>query len=169
MGKILAWIMGAAGGIAGLLPMAPWIIAGIVALVGTGGALWIKHDLDAANADRATKQAQIELLNRDLGSALAANKVDEATIEAMQTNNAANDALIEAYQHQADEDARASADAGTQLRNLQNADADVATYLSSPIPPALRSLLNHEPVAAPGSGHANQNGSVATPKAKRVP
>lgn len=165
MGTVLGFLKGAAGGVAGLLPLAPWIIAAVIALVGAGGFLWKQHDLDAANAAIVTKQTQIDNLNKSLGEAQTANAADEATIKALQDNDAANDALIEQYQHQADEDARISKDAGDQIRNLQNADASVDAFLKLPIPDALRSLLNHEPTASATVG-ANQNNGAPATKAK---
>lgn len=165
MGKLLGLFTGMAGGIAGLLPLAPWIIAAIVALVGAGGWFWKQHDLDAALADNAAKQSTIVQQATELGTVRAAEKVNEETISQMLQSQVQDDQLIDAQQHSIDENARASVDAGQQIRNLQNANADVAAFLKLPIPPALRSLLNHEPGSTTGASSANEDHQSTSAKA----
>jgi uncharacterized protein HemX len=154
-----------AGSLAGLLPFAPWIIALVLGLGGAGGWFWQQHQIDVAHAATLEVAKERDAANVQLGAALSANKVDEQTIADLQANNLANDSLIAAYEHQAEEDARISAEAGNQIRNLQNADAVVDTYLRTPIPDGLRAILNGPP--QPNTG--NQNGNGPAPKANAVP
>lgn len=158
-----------AGGIAGLLSYAPWIIAAIVALVGAGGFVWTKHDLDAANAALVTKQQELNTANVALGAAQAANLANLDVIAQMTANDAANDALIDELQHTVDEDARASTDAGLQIRNLSNDNPDVASFLGTPIPCSLRAALNGPSKPVAGTDCADKDGGADAAKAKPVP
>jgi hypothetical protein len=168
--KFLSGLFGA-GGITGLLQFAPWIIAGVVALAGAGGWFYQSHQVDAAKVETAKVALERDAAYTKIGTLQGALATDEATIRAQTDNIAANDELIAKYQHQADEDARASVEAGNQIRNLQNANPDVAAYLAVPIPCGLRPILNRSkaPQPATSAGGANENGCAVGAEAKPLP
>lgn len=166
--KFITGLLGA-GGIAGLLPFAPWIIAAVVALAGGGAYLWQSHQVDVAHEQTAEVTKERDAAFVKIGTLQGALDSDEATIKAQAANEAANDDLIATLQHQTDEDAKASIDAGAQIRNLQNADQDVDAYLRGAIPCSLRAILNGTSGPAATACGANANGDAAAAKAKPVP
>lgn len=157
--KLFSGLIGAGSSFAGFIPFVPWLLAALLGLAGAGGWFYEQHQTEALKTERDAALVK-------LGAAQAVVQDDEATIASMQANDRTNDALIEAYQHQVDEDAKISTDAGTQLRNLANADQTVSDYLSTAIPCSLQHALNG--AAASGAG-ADQDCGLEAAKAKPVP
>lgn len=166
--KFFSGLLGA-GGISGLLSFAPWIIAAILGIGGVGGWFWQQHQVDDQKAQTAAITLERNAALQKVGVLQGALDADAATIKAQTDNIAANDDLINSLQHQTDEDAKASAEAGTQLRNLQNADSDVAAYLATPIPCGLRNYINRRAGPAVAASGADKDCDAVGAKSVAVP
>lgn len=131
------------------------IFAAIMGVAGLG--IWLHAQWYAEGV--ASQQARIETLNRDLGTALAANATSEATIRALHADSRANDALISQYAARVAALTQQADDTAAAIRRLQQDDQTVDAYLRTPVPEPLRRVLDHAGAAAPGD--ANQHRDAA--------
>jgi len=92
---------------------------------------------------------------------------DELTIKQMQADAQANDQLVSEYADQISALNQQTLDDQTALQRLQANDKSVSAYLSTPVPDALRRLLNDEP-AAP-AGHQDGPAPAAAGAGPAVP
>lgn len=96
------------------------------------------------SAEHAILQPKIDLLNAIIAT-------DETTIAMLQADAKTNDALLAQYTDAIDLLIKKTFDDLNAIRRLEANDQLVSTYLHTPIPDALRRLLNNEPAdPAPG-------------------
>lgn len=133
------------------------IAAGAFALVlGSmlvGGAVVIEKHGEATATARL--QPKIDSLTASVGELTAVNATNQATIHAYQLNERAVEAINTQLQARLDAVDQQAADVNSTIRKLQNDNQDVRSFLGTPIPAALRSVLNDPtggPVPASASG-----------------
>jgi len=122
----------------------------VVAALATGGMLLLslakqQGRLAGASEVRAELQPQLDLANRNVAILQAAREENEATILALQSNQAINEVLQDQYETQVAALTQQASDAASAIRKLQADDQTVAAYLSAHIPAGLRRLLNNDP------------------------
>ena len=121
----------------GFLRLLPLVLLALAA----GGFLWERGSAIEARAQRDAAQAEASALR-------AANAANVKVIADLEADRRANDQLIIRY---ADETAalrQQGADAAAIIRKLGAENAEVGSYLDTPIPPDLRRLLTGQPAVA---------------------
>ncbi len=115
------------------------LVAGIVlvAFVSVGAvAAWYRGQAIAADRDRAQAQAE-------LSTALDVNRAQEATIGRLRAEQARVDQIMAGVAGQIAEINTKLTESNAALAALKDDDATVRDYLATPIPDALRGLLDH--------------------------
>lgn len=138
-------------------------VAGVLAVLVAAG-FWLHGRW--VDEGKAIVQVELDKANRDLGTALAANATNEATIRAIMADKRADEELLDHYAARVTALTQQADDTAAAIRKLQADDQTVADYLRTPIPDALRSLLNHGRAAAGPVGAADRDG--AAPAAQAV-
>lgn len=117
-------------------------VVGIVLALVMAGVGGIYHT--GRTAEHQILQPKIDLLNAIIAT-------DETTIAMLQADAKTNDALLAQYTDAIDLLTKKTFDDLNAIRRLEANDQLVSTYLHTPIPDALRRLLNNEPAdPAPG-------------------
>lgn len=143
------------------------VIAGAIALAIVG--LIATAAIYRGNAIKA--EAELETKKLELAQAVTANKTNIATIERLRKQSAFDSVLIESYVTSLNTLTDEADALRTAVEELRGSDAEVNTYLSTPIPPALARLLNGSTgVASDANGISSKPNSKgvanALPKAK---
>jgi chromosome segregation ATPase len=99
-------------------------------------ALWYRAEFLKAEGRTAQVQAELNV-------ALDANKANAAAIARLKAENEANDILITAMSEQIEKANTQLAEANAAIKELRDKDESVRSYLSQPIPDALKRLLNN--------------------------
>jgi len=142
-------------------------LAGAVAVLAllAGVGVWLHARW--VDEGKAIVQVQLDKANRDIGVLTAANVTNEATIRALEADERANEQIIENYAARVTALNQQADDTASAIRKLQADDQTVANYLRTPIPAALRSVLNHGRPAEP-VGAANEDGGPPAAGAARA-
>jgi hypothetical protein len=142
-------------------------LAGAVAVLAllAGAGVWLHARW--VDEGKAIVQVQLDKANRDIGVLTAANVTNEATIRALEADERANEQIIENYAARVTALNQQADDTASAIRKLQADDQTVANYLRTPIPAALRGVLNHRRPAEP-VGAANEDGGPPAAGATRA-
>jgi hypothetical protein len=134
-------------------------LAVVVALGALGG---VAAAIDRHGHDKAVAELQPKLdqANQTIGTLKAANDANEATIRTLTAEAAANDLLTQQYADRVTALNQQADDVAATIRKLQQDDQTVDAYLRTPVPAALRGVLNH-PAAANDPGATDAHGSTA--------
>ncbi len=136
-----------------------YILIGIVLVLGGFAIqLWAQKknvDMSLAHvqAQLTVSNERIETLNTSLKNVEAVNKRQENTIAQLQKLRKLDSEQLEALNRSLKAAERDYARSKQQLAALRKDDPDVEKYLSTPVPPTLRSLLNSQRAEGAASNH----------------
>lgn len=124
----------------------PWKLAAyagaafiVLGSIGAVGVIIEKRGYDKAVS---LLQPKLDQANQAIGVLTTANAADQATIQRMQADQQANEALLSSYADRVTALNQQADDTASAIRKLQNDDQSVDVYLRTAVPAALRSVLD---------------------------